>query len=150
LEKKSSALTLKRTVTIKAIVTEDYKKYLAYEIQQSMNSAQGQVKAIEMGAQRQLDELSSQSGTEQQVQVVSQKLQHEQAQFQHTMMELNRRMNHVKTLELGQMFVQGTVDGWVSVTAGDNLYQKLGGMEIIIKDGIVQEILPAGMPASNR
>lgn len=148
MEKKSRALTLKRSVTIKAIVTEDFKKYLTYEIQQSINSAQGRMTSIEEEVKRKLESLQSQSGAEAHVQSVNGQLQQEQGQFQRTMTELSRRMEQVKNLELGQMFVQGTVDGWVQVKEGDNLYQKLGGMEIVIKDGIVQEILPAGMPAS--
>jgi len=45
-------------------------------------------------------------------------------------------------LQMGSYFMQGTVDGFVSVNVGDNLYEKLGGMEIFIEDGIVQDIVP--------
>ena len=41
-------------------------------------------------------------------------------------------------------FVQGMVDGFVSVNPGDHLYEKLGAMEIVIKDGIVQNINAIG------
>ncbi|NBV41533.1 hypothetical protein EBR96_02025 [bacterium] len=48
----------------------------------------------------------------------------------------------INQLELNSLFTQGTVDGFVSVSEGDNLYEKLGGMEILVQDGVVQKITP--------
>ena len=41
---------------------------------------------------------------------------------------------------MNSIYSQGPIDGMVTVSAGDNLYEKLGGVEIVVKDGVVQEI----------
>lgn len=143
----SKTVTLKRTVTIKAVVTEDFKKYLAYELQQSTNTANERMAKIEAEAKQMIEALKTQKGAEQRIAQVQQRYQNEQRQYQNSVGELKRRMEQVKALQLGSYFTQGTVDGWVNIKIGDNLYQKLGGMELIIKDGIVQNILPAGASA---
>ncbi len=52
-----------------------------------------------------------------------------------------KEIDEARNLPLGSTFSQGTIDGLVSIKPGDNLYHKLGAAEIIIKDGIVQEII---------
>ena len=50
------------------------------------------------------------------------------------------KIEEAKKLIIGSEFVQGPLEGPVTVAIGDNLYKKVGGAEIIVKDGIIQEI----------
>ena len=50
------------------------------------------------------------------------------------------KIEEAKKLQLGTEFVQGPLEGPVNLHVGDNLYKKVGGAEIIVKDGIIQEI----------
>jgi len=54
--------------------------------------------------------------------------------------DLQKRIIDAKNLPLDSEFVQGTIDGFVGIKVGDNLYQKLGALEIIVKDGVIQDI----------
>ena len=46
----------------------------------------------------------------------------------------------IENLQLDTEYSQGPVDGFVTVSTGDNLYEKLGGIEILVKDGIIVKI----------
>jgi len=54
--------------------------------------------------------------------------------------EVAGRLEEISGLKIGDEFVQGTIESEVEVKVGDNLIEKMSGAEIIIKDGIIQEI----------
>ena len=54
--------------------------------------------------------------------------------------ELQDRLSEYQALEMDTEFVRGVLEGNVEIQPGDNLVQKLGRAEIIVKDDIVQEI----------
>jgi hypothetical protein len=140
MEQKKKAVTLKRTVTIKAIVTEDFKKYLTYELQNSIKTLEDKLQQMEIQG-KQLIEMLTKQGALDQVGSIRQQMEMERVQQKSAKDELTKRMDEAKNLPLDSEFVQGTIDGFVTIKPGDNLYQKLGAMEIIIKDGIVQDII---------
>ncbi len=135
----SKSVTLKRTVTIKAIVTEDFKKYLTYELETSIKDLQKKMSDIEVQAKGLIDSLGKDSSPEQS-KMISQQLQVEKQQQESTVADLKKRIEDAKNLKLDSEFIQGTIDGFTTIKAGDNLYQKLGALEIVVKDGVVQEI----------
>ena len=55
-----------------------------------------------------------------------------------------QRLNVISQLEMDSEFLQATVDNYVSVNVGDNLYNKLSNTEVIVKDGVVVEIRGEG------
>ena len=132
-------ITLKRTVTIKAIVTDDFKKYLGHEIDNSIGELDKKLKVVEDQGKKLIESLQS-SGSKDQIASVQQQIQLESQQQEQAKSDLEKRKADVSKLNLDSEFVQGTIDGFVGVKVGDNLYQKLGALEIIIKDGVVQDI----------
>ena len=132
-------VTLKRTVTIKAIVTDDFKGYLAYELETAIKDLQTKIQEIEKQGQLLINSLKNENASEQ-ITSVEQQLKLERQQQLSVIADLQSRINEAKNLDLDSEFVQGTIDGFVSVKQGDNLYQKLGGLEIIVKDGVIQDI----------
>lgn len=130
---------LKRTVTIKAIVTEDFKKYLKHELTVSISNMDKKLQQMEIQGKQLVDSLTQQSAMEQ-VNSIKQQLELERQQHKQAKAELTQRITESNSLELGSEFIQGTIDSFVEIKKGDNLYEKLGAMEVVIKDGIVQEI----------
>ncbi len=138
-KEKAATVTLKRTVTIKAVVTEKFKEYMMFEIQEAIKVAQFKIGDIQKKA-----ESVAKGGNGPDIQNFRMRLEAERFELTQSIGELQRRMDSVKTLQLNTHFVQGMVDGFVAVNTGDNLYEKLGAMEIIIKDGLVQHINAVG------
>ena len=135
----AKTVTLKRTVTIKAIVTEDFKKYLIFELQNAIKNLEQKMSLVETQGKKLIETLKD-KGSKDQINSINQQISLEKQQKDTAVGDLNKRIEDANNLALKSEFVQGTVDGFVSIAEGDNLYQKLGALEIIIKDGIIQEI----------
>jgi len=132
-------VTLKRTVTIKAIVTEDFKNYLSFELETAIKDLQNKIQEIDKQGQLLIESLKKEGASEQ-TKSIEQQLKLEKQQQLSVINDLKNRIAEAKNLQIGSEFVQGTIDGFVAIKPGDNLYQKLGALEIIVKDGIIQEI----------
>ena len=134
------SVTLKRSVTIKVIVTEKFKQYMLFEIAEARKNAEARLVQLD----QQLGQMAKLAESESGQQLISQKGDAEKIQLKATLVDLEAREKAVHALALDSHFVQGNIDGFVSVYEGDNLYEKLGGMEILAKDGVIQKISPLG------
>ncbi len=131
---KKSQVTLKRRVTIKAVVTDKFKEYLNLELTENVRVSGLRIQEInQLLADPKNTMLVQQLTAEKEQALLS--LENEAAQ---------KKM--IAELENDTIFNQGAIDGFVSVSVGDNLYEKLGGMEIMVKDGIVEKVTPVTSP----
>ena len=137
--KKSKAVTLKRTVTIKAIVTDDFKKYLKQELQQAVTDLDNKLDEVVKQGNALVGQLEAQGQTEQ-IQVIHQQMELDKQQQSAAKADLEKKVSEADLLALNSEFTQGTIDGFVSIKAGDNLYEKLGALEIVVKDGLILDI----------
>jgi hypothetical protein len=143
------SVTLKRTVTIKAIVTEDFKKYLVFELQNAIKNLDQKMSLVDTQGKKLIETLKD-KGAQDQINSINQQINLEKQQKDAAVTDLNKRIEDAKNLALNSEFIQGTVDGFVTVGEGDNLYQKLGALEIIIKDGIIQDIRGDSLPEKSQ
>jgi len=127
-------VTLKRRVTIRAVVTDKLKEYLKFELNESNRVSTQRKQEIQV-------QLSEATGA------VKAQLEAELSQIDQTLAQTPAQEAAIDKLEDGSHFTQGVIEGFVGVSVGDNLYEKLGGMEILIEDGVVQKITPVGNPA---
>ncbi|MEN6520284.1 MAG: YlqD family protein [Armatimonadota bacterium] len=131
-------MKLKRAVTIKAIVTEEFKSNLKEELTKTLARIDTASQQLEFQLRRYVPEVAK-ADIEQ-----AGRLRREiEAEIQHhesMKAEVNGKLKEITGLEVGSEFVQGTIEGEVDVAVGDNLVEKMSGAEITIKDGIVQEI----------
>ena len=139
--KSGTGLTLKRNIAIKSIVTEDFKKYLVYELQEQIKMLSNQVDDIDKAIQNYLKDNASRP-TEMLEQAKEDANQEKYKRIQDIRI-LEKRIDEAKNLSLNTLFQQGMLEGLTTIKEGDNLYNKLGQAEIILKDGIVQEIKTA-------
>ena len=134
-------LTLQRTVTIKVIVTEEFKKYLTSELERAIKNLDKQLANMEAQGKRLIENLKKQGEkTAKQISAIVQQINLDKQQESLAKNDLTKKIEDAKKLKIGSEFIQGTVNGWVSVKKGDNLYKKLGSLELIVKDGVIQEI----------
>lgn len=130
------AITLARPVVIKAIVTESFKRLYTQELQAAIARVEELVGQLD--AQIRRTELERQITP--QARAIRQQLELERARQESTRLELQARLREAEGLELNSEFPQGTVDSFTEVKIGDNLFQKLGRTEIVVKDGIIIEV----------
>ena len=124
---------------VKAIVTEAFKQNLVKELERAVANLDAQTNQMEMQSKNYLEDLKK-KGLMQKAAAFKHQLDDERSRQAAAKSDLLMKIEESKRLQLNTEFVQGPLEGPVNVSMGDNLYKKVGGAEIIVKDGIVQEI----------
>ncbi|MFH1347820.1 MAG: YlqD family protein [Candidatus Margulisiibacteriota bacterium] len=137
-EKKNS-LELKRVVMVKAIVTEAFMQNLVRELERAVGNIDNQGAQLAGRSKAYLENLKK-KGLMQKAAAFKHQIEEEKAKQAAAKSDLLMKIEDAKKLQIGTEFVQGPLEGPVNVSIGDNLYKKVGGAEIIVKDGIIQEI----------
>lgn len=132
------SLELKRIVMVKAIVTEAFKQNLIKELERAIANIDTQITQMETQSKTYLEDLKK-KGLMQKAAAFKHQFEEEKTRQAAAKSDLTMKIEEAKRLQLGTEFVQGPLEGPVHVSVGDNLYKKVGGAEIIVKDGIIQE-----------
>lgn len=135
----ANEVELKRVVMVKAIVTEAFKENLIKELERAVQNIESQSSQMEMQGKTYLEDLKK-KGLMQKAAAFKHQLDEEKSRQAASRADLTMKIDEAKRLTIGSEFVQGPLEGPVKVGIGDNLYKKVGGAEIIVKDGIIQEI----------
>jgi hypothetical protein len=133
-------LTVTRPVLIKAVVTESFKRLYVQDLEDAIKRAETILEQITTQIRR--SELERQVSA--QSRAIRQQLEVEHARQEAARAELQMRLREAESLQLNTEFTQGTVESLVEVSIGDNLFNKLGRAEILVKDGIILEIREEG------
>jgi hypothetical protein len=135
----ASEIELKRVVMVKAIVTEAFKNNLIAELERAVKNIETQESQMESQSKAYLEDLK-QKGLMQKAAAFKHQLDDERSRQAAAKSDLMMKIEDAKRLQLNTEFVQGPLEGPVNVALGDNLYKKVGGAEIIVRDGLIQEI----------
>jgi len=133
-----ASMTITRPIALRVIVTEQFKEEMAKELQEAADTTQRRIDQIDFQARRVLADLQRTDLT--QAMQVRQQIEAEKGRQESVKKELLDRAKEVQELAMGTEFPRGTLEGVVDLSEGDNLYEKLTGAEIVIKDGVVIEI----------
>jgi hypothetical protein len=132
-------LELKRVVMVKAIVTQAFKDNLVKELERAVKNLDAQAQQMDFQAKTYMEDLKK-KGMVSQMTAFKHQLEEEKGRQAAAKADLQAKMEEAKKLVLNTEFIQGPLEGPVNVKIGDNLYKKIGAAEIIVKDGIIQEI----------
>ena len=141
----NSPLLLKRPITVKVIVTPLWKEEVQQQLQGQISELDQQLQNLDLQGQRAIAELQQGNivpiSPEAQAQIRN--IENQVSQKKREMLDKKnqalQQMQQVQTLELDQEIVQGQMESLFRLEKGDNLVQKLK-VEIVVRDGIVQEI----------
>jgi len=139
IENKATSVELKRVVMVKAIVTEAFKDNLVKELERAVANIDNQSAQIDDRSGGYLESLK-QKGLMQKAAAFKHQMDEEKNRQSAAKADLLMKIEEAKKLQIGTEFVQGPLEGPVTVTIGDNLYKKVGGAEVLVKDGIIQDI----------
>ncbi len=136
---KGKSIELKRVVMVKAIVTEAFKQNLVKELERAVSNIDTQASQMAERSKSYMESLKK-KGMMQKAAAFKHQMSEEKARQAAAKSDLLMKIEDAKKLQMGTEFVQGPLEGPVNMAVGDNLYKKVGGAEIIVKDGIIQEI----------
>lgn len=137
-------LTLKRAISVKAIVTPLWKEEAQKQLQGQINQLDSKLQQLEMQGQRMVGELQKQGNPEdpnmaQQISNVQNKLNQDKSKLLQQKNQILQQLQQVQTLELNKEVSQGQMEGFFEVNVGDNLIRRMQ-VEILLRDGVIEEI----------
>ena len=140
----NASLLLKRPVTVKAIVTAQWKEEVTQQLQKQVAQLDKQMQQLEMQGKRTIQEITKQAGAANpQVKKQSDSIKGQVNQKKAEMLEKKnqflQQLQQIQLLELDQEVVQAQMESFFRLEQGDNLVRKLN-VEVVLRDGVVEEI----------
>jgi len=144
MESKNS-ISIKRSIAIKAIVTQTWKEDAEKELSKAISTVDQQLSQLEQEGQQVVTNIRSQSvnpldpRVQEQVSQVQQQVAAKRNEIEEQKRNLLQQQSQVRELKMDEIVDQGQVDSFCNVAIGDNLIEKMQ-VSITVKDGIIQSI----------
>ena len=129
---------IKRTVILRAIVTDELKQQVSEELQGAADEIEQRVQQLDFSTKAYITDL--QRADLQRAMAVRKQIEQEKQKQNEMRDALLERKAQVGELENGQEVIRGTLESFVEINEGDDLAVLLGGTEIVTKDDVVVEI----------
>lgn len=134
------SISLRRQVTIVAIVTEQFRQQATAELQAGLQQMDMEAQQLEFQGKRALTDFEKRGASAPELENIKEQIEEQRQRIKSQKAELLAKLDMIGKLDIGSEFIQGTVDNFVDVKVGDHIYAKLANPQVIVKDGIVQEI----------
>jgi hypothetical protein len=140
-----NALSIKRSITVRAVVTPRWKEDAERELSQAIASFDQQLAQLEQEGQQLIDEIRRQSANpldprvQDQVASVQQQVAVKRAELEEQKRTVIEQQRQVRELEFEQVVEQGQIESFTEVRVGDNLVEKLQ-VAVLVRDGVIEAI----------
>ncbi len=139
-------IQLMRQVAVKAIVTENFKGQVAAEINRNLQQIDAELQQLEFKGKRAIADMEKRAGSpappelRAQIETIRGQVEAEKLRLMQLKEEMQAQNQALTELPVGSVVTQFTVENPVEVRVGENIFQRLEGGEILVKDGVIQEI----------
>ncbi len=137
-------LYLKRPVIVKNIGTKEFKEQQIEYLNHTLGQIEIRLEQMAFQGRRMIADAEKKSQRE--AAELRDGLKRERENQEQIKELLERRLGQISNLQEGDVFVSGTYESPVKIEVGDNIMQKLSQAEIIVKDGIVIQIMESILP----
>ena len=134
-----ATLTIKRSITVRAVVTPRWKEDAERELSNAIANVDGQLSQLEQEGQQLIDEIRRQSANpldprvQEQVGSVQEQVASTRAELDEQTRQMLEQQRQVRDLE------QGQIESFCEVRVGDNLVEKLQAA-LLVRDGLIEAI----------
>ena len=141
----NGTLTIKRTITVRAVVTPRWKEDAEREIANALADAEAQLAQLDQEGQQLIDEIRRQSANpldprvQDQVGSVQQQVATKRAELEEQKRQMLEQQRQVRELELEQVVEQGQIESLCEVRVGDSLVDILQA-GVLVRDGVIEAI----------
>ena len=148
-----TSLTIKRPITVRAVVTPTWKEEAEREISNGIAAADQQLAQLEQEGQQVVEQVRRQSANpldprvQEQVANIQQQVAGKRSELEEQKRNLLQQQAQVRELEMDQIVEQGQLESSCDLKVGDNLVQKMQ-VSIVVKDGVVQSMEEADKDSS--
>ena len=148
-----TSLTIKRPITVRAVVTPTWKEEAEREISNGIAAADQQLAQLEQEGQQVVEQVRRQSANpldprvQEQVANIQQQVAGKRSELEEQKRNLLQQQAQVRELEMDQIVEQGQLESTCELKVGDNLVKKMQ-VSIVVKDGVVQSMEEADKDSS--
>ena len=141
----NGTLTIKRTVTVRAVVTPRWKEDAEREITNALAEIEAQLTQLDQEGQQLIDEIRRQSANpldprvQDQVASVQQQVAAKGSELEEQKRQMLEQQSQVRDLELEQIVEQGQIESLCDVRVGDSLVDILQAA-VLVRDGVIEAI----------
>lgn len=132
-----NSINIIRKIVVKQVVTEEFKKNTVAELQNALKQAEVEIEDFEKKYRKMITEFTIKNLP--QVDELKAQFEAEKERKALLKQELSEKFKIAMKLEISSEIVQAIIEGPYELKVGDNFHQ-VNRQEIVIKDGIVQEI----------
>jgi F0F1-type ATP synthase membrane subunit b/b' len=138
-------LSIKRSITVRAVVTPRWKEDAERELSNAIANVDGQLSQLEQEGQQLIDEIRRQSANpldprvKDQVASVQDQVATKRAELDEQKRQMLEQQRQVRVLEMEQIVEQGQIESVCEVRVGDNLVEKLQAA-VLVRDGVIEAI----------
>jgi len=138
-----SVITIKRNITVRAVVTPRWKEDAERELSTALATADQQLAQLEQEGQQVIEQIRRQSANpldprvQEQVGSVQQQVAAKRAELEEQKRQVLEQQRQVRELEFEQIVEQGQIESFTEVQVGDNLVQKLQAA-VLVRDGVIE------------
>lgn len=139
------SISVKRSITVRAVVTPRWKEDAEREISGAIANSDAQLGQLEQEGQQLVEAIRSQSANpldprvQEQVGSVQEQVAAKRAELEEQKRQLLEQQRQVRDLEMEQIVEQGQLDSFTDVKVGDNLVEKLQ-VAVVVRDGVIESI----------
>ena len=140
-----SSITIKRNITVRAVVTPRWKEDAERELSTALANLDQQLAQLEQEGQQVIEEIRRQSANpldprvQEQVGSVQQQVAAKRSEIDEQKRQVLEQQRQVRDLEFEQVVEQGQIESFVDVAVGDNLVLKLQAA-VLVRDGVIEAI----------
>ena len=141
----SSVISIKRAVTVRAVVTPAWKEEAERELSSGLSQLDSQLSQLEQEGQQVVDDVRRQSANpldprvQEQVAQVQQQVAAKRAELEEQKRNLLQQQSQVRDFEMEQIVDQGQLESFCDVQVGDNLVSKMQ-VSLVVRDGVIESI----------
>lgn len=139
------SIKVKRPIKIKTVITDKFKQQAQEELSKEIHLLDTQIMQLELQSKQIQDQTSEFSNLfgdnsvdqiQQALDEISKRLQ-QMSELKNEMVSQKESISH---LALNNVIITGSLENYVELRTGENIYEKFREAEILVKDGIIQEI----------
>ena len=140
-----TTLSIKRSITVRAVVTPAWKEEAERELSAGISTSDQQLAQLEQEGQQVVDDVRRQSANpldprvQEQVAQVQQQVAAKRAELEEQKRNLLQQQAQVRELEMEQIVDQGQLESFCDIQVGDNLVSKMQ-VAVVVRDGVIEAI----------
>lgn len=132
-----SKVFVKRSILLKSVVNDSLKNDLLKQLQDNQKKIDLEIERLNYQSNKLL--LESPMDIRESI-AIRKRVEEEKRDGELLKDQIFKKIKEVNSLDLGSIYPIGVIEGLAELEVGDNLWNKVNNCEIIIKDGIIEEI----------